>query len=131
IDRLMGGFCGFGTTLAKSARRRSNGYGRNCARCGFKKSVARKKRGDQLSESGLYVTSARSSAVIDVAWKIAIVLAWLVGLGFLALTVAHWGWQWFGPAPVTIPVTIPDSDVARRVADAKLFGLAPSATLVT
>src|SRR5207253_6303449 len=98
--------------------------------CGFKKSVARKKRGDQLSESGLYVTSARSSAVIDVAWKIAIVLAWLVALGILALTVAHWGWQWFGPAPVTIPVTIPDSDVARRVADAKLFGLAPAATPV-
>ena len=77
------------------------------------------------------MTSARSSAVIGVAWKIAVVLAWLVALGILALTVAHWGWQWFGPAPVAIPVTIPDSAVARRVADAKLFGLAPSATPVT
>jgi len=84
-----------------------------------------------LSESGLYVTSARSSAVIGVAWKIAVVLAWLVALGILALTVAHWGWKWFGPAPVTIPVTIPDSDIARRVADAKLFGVAPAATPVT
>ena len=61
------------------------------------------------------------------AWKIAAVLAWLLALGLLALIVAHWGWKWFGPAPVTIPVTIADSDVTRRVADAKLFGLAPAA----
>jgi hypothetical protein len=89
--------------------------------------VARKKRGDELSENGLYVTSARSSALTAAAWKIAAVLAWLLALALLALTVAHWGWKWFGPAPVTIPVTIPDSDVTRRVADAKLFGLAPPA----
>jgi len=59
-----------------------------------------------------------------------VVLAWLVALGLLAFTVAHWGWKWFGPAPVTIPVTISDGDVARRVADAKLFGVAPAATSV-
>jgi hypothetical protein len=81
-----------------------------------------------LSETGLYVTSARSSAVTGVAWKIAVVLAWLVALGLLAFTVAHWGWKWFGPAPVTIPVTIPDRDILRRVVDAKLFGIAPQAT---
>ena len=76
------------------------------------------------------MTSARASAVTGVAWKIAVVLAWLVALGLLAFTVAHWGWKWFGPAPVTIPVTIADGDVARRVADAKLFGVAPAATSV-
>jgi hypothetical protein len=80
-----------------------------------------------LSENGLYVTSTRSSALTAVAWKVAAVLAWLLALGLLALTVAHWGWKWFGPAPVTIPVTISDSDVTRRVADARLFGVAPPA----
>src|SRR5450631_4906543 len=33
--------------------------------------VARKKRGDRLSETGLYVTSTRSSALAARAWKIA------------------------------------------------------------
>jgi hypothetical protein len=92
--------------------------------------VARKKRGDELSESGLYVTSGHAP-VGTAVWKIAAVLAWLLALALLALTVAHWGWKWFGPAPVTIPVTIPDSDVSRRVADAKLFGIAPVATAAT
>src|SRR5436190_18195405 len=75
---------------------------------GIQKRVARKKRDDELSEIGLYVTSTRSSAVTAATWKIAAVLAWLMALGLLALTVAHWGWKWFGPAPVTIPVTIQD-----------------------
>ncbi len=88
----------------------------------------REKRDDELSEIGLYVTSTRSSALTAGAWKIAAVLAWLLASGILALTVAHWGWKWFGPAPVTIPVTISDSDVTRRVADAKLFGVAPPST---
>src|SRR2546423_7806310 len=98
------------------------------ARGADSKKCGAKKRGDQLGESGLYVTSARSSAVIGVAWKIAVVLAWLVALGILALTVAHLGWQWFGPAPVAIPVTISHNAVARRGADAKPFRAAPSAT---
>lgn len=70
------------------------------------------------------MTSARSSALTAGVWKIVAVFAWLLALGLLALALAHWGWKWFGPAPVTIPVTIPDSDVVRRVADAKLFGAA-------
>jgi hypothetical protein len=74
------------------------------------------------------VTSARSSALTAGVWKIAAVLAWLLALGLLALALAHWGWKWFGPAPVTIPVTIPDSDVVRRVADARLFGAAAQPT---
>jgi hypothetical protein len=73
----------------------------------------------------------RASALTAVAWKIAVALAWLLALGLLALTLAHWGWKWLGPAPVTIPVTIPDSDVTRRVVDAKMFGTAPAATAVT
>jgi type II secretory pathway component PulC len=72
----------------------------------------------------------RSSPLAGLAWKIAAVLAWFVALGLLALAIAHWGWKWFGPAPVTIPVAIPDSDIVRRVADAKLFGAAPAATPV-
>src|SRR2546430_17440276 len=83
------------------------------ARGADSKKCGAKKRGDQLGESGLYVTSARSSAVLGVAWKIAVVLAWLVALGILALTVAHWGWEWVGPAPGTIPGTISGSDGGR------------------
>ena len=76
------------------------------------------------------MTSARSSALAARAWKIAAALAWLLALGVLALTLARWGWKWFGPAPVTFPVTVPDSDVVRRVADAKLFGVAPPSTAI-
>jgi hypothetical protein len=92
--------------------------------------VARKKRGDELSETGLYVTSTRSSAMTAGAWKIAAVLALLLALGLFALSVAHWGWKWFGPAPATISVTIPDSDATRRVVDARLFGVAPPSIAV-
>lgn len=53
-------------------------------------------------------------------------LAWLLALAILALTLAHWGWKWFGPAAVSIPGTIPDNDVGRRVSDAKLFGVPSS-----
>ena len=76
------------------------------------------------------MTSARSLTLTAAAWKTVAVLALLLALGLFALTVAHWGWKWFGPAPVAIPVTIPDSDVARRVSDAKLFGVAPPSTAV-
>jgi len=64
------------------------------------------------------------------AWKAAAVLALLIAMGLLALTIAHWGWKWFGPAPVVIPVTIPDADVARRVSDARLFGAVTASTAV-
>src|SRR2546429_6215206 len=95
------------------------------ARGADSKKCGAKKRGDQLGESGLYVTSARSSAVIGVAWKIAVVLAWLVAVGILALTVAHLGWQWVGSAPGAIPGTISGHGRGRRGGDAKLVGLAP------
>jgi hypothetical protein len=60
--------------------------------------------------------------------RIAVVLAWLLALGLLAVTLAHWGWRWFGPAAISIPVTIPDNDVSRRVSEAKLFGVPASPT---
>ena len=47
-----------------------------------------------------------------------------MALALLALTVAHWGWQWFGPAPVAIPIVAPSGDLSRRIADAGLFGTA-------
>ena len=90
--------------------------------------MRREKRGDPLSEAGLYVTRAGASASAARAWKIAAALAWVVALGALALVVAHWGWKWFGPAPMAIAVTIPDNDVVQRVADARLFGVAPPST---
>src|SRR2546430_11595628 len=91
------------------------------ARGADSKKCGAKKRGDQLGESGLYVTSARSSAVIGVAWKIAVVLAWLVALGILGLSRAHLGWAWFGSEAVAIPVTSSRSDPARRGSGAKPF----------
>lgn len=60
------------------------------------------------------------------AWSVAAVLALLLALGLLAMTLAHWGWKWFGPAPLSVPVTIADADIVRRVADAKLFGVSPT-----
>ncbi len=79
-----------------------------------------------MSETGLYVASTRSPLLTTISLRFAVVLAWLLALGLLALTLAHWGWKWFGPAAVSIPVTIPDTDVARRVNDAKMFGVASS-----
>jgi hypothetical protein len=60
--------------------------------------------------------------------KIAVAVAWLLALSVLALTVAHWVWKWLAPEPVSIPLVIPDADVVHRVADAKLFGVAPAST---
>jgi hypothetical protein len=74
------------------------------------------------------VASTRSLTSANAALKVAVVLAWLLALGLLALALAHWGWKWLGPAPVSIPVTIADGDVARRVADARFFGVAPPTT---
>ncbi len=83
-----------------------------------------------MSESRLYVTGTHVSTMSARAWKVAGALAWLLAAAMLALVVAHWAWRWFGPAPVSIPVVISDADVLRRVADARLFGVAaPLATV--
>ncbi|MGH8850820.1 MAG: type II secretion system protein N [Casimicrobiaceae bacterium] len=60
-------------------------------------------------------------------WRIGAALALLVALAVLALSLAHWGWTWFGPSPVRVAVRQQESDLARRIADAHLFGT-PGAT---
>ena len=46
----------------------------------------------------------------------------LAALALLALVLAHWGWRWFGPAPVVIPQSGPQGEFARRIGEAHLFG---------
>jgi hypothetical protein len=46
----------------------------------------------------------------------------LAALALFAIVLAYWGWQWFGPAPVTISPTAPEGDFTRRIAEAHLFG---------
>ncbi len=46
----------------------------------------------------------------------------LAALALLALVLAHWGWRWFGPAPVVIPESSPQGEYARRIGEAQLFG---------
>lgn len=46
----------------------------------------------------------------------------LAALALLALVLAHWGWRWFGPAPVVIPQSGPQGEVTRRIGEAHLFG---------
>jgi len=66
--------------------------------------------------------------VLPARWKVAVAAAMLAALASLALVVAHWGWRWFGPAPVSIGAVAPDGDYARRIGDARLFGVAPTIT---
>jgi hypothetical protein len=61
-------------------------------------------------------------------WRLLAAGALLVALSLLAWVAAYWGWRWFGPAPIAQPVNPPQSEWARRIADARLFGAAaPSA----
>jgi hypothetical protein len=46
----------------------------------------------------------------------------LLALALLALVLAHWGWRWFGPAPVTIAPSVPQDEFVRRIGEAHLFG---------
>lgn len=57
-------------------------------------------------------------------WRLLAAGALLVALSFLAWVAAYWGWRWFGPAPVAEPVNPPQSEWARRIADARIFGAA-------
>ena len=49
----------------------------------------------------------------------------LGALALLALVVAHWGWQWFGPQAASIAPRPIDGDWAHRIAAGHLFGTAP------
>jgi len=71
------------------------------------------------SNAGLYVTNA---APPPRRWRVAAAIALLAALALLALTLAHWGWMWFGPQSPVIAATAPETDLARRAAEAHLFG---------
>ncbi|HEX3633118.1 MAG TPA: type II secretion system protein N [Casimicrobiaceae bacterium] len=72
------------------------------------------------SNAGLYVTTAAPPA--PWRWRAAAAVALLAALALLALTIAHWGWIWFGPRPAVVAAPAPETDLARRAAEAHLFG---------
>jgi Type II secretion system protein C len=77
-----------------------------------------------VSEPQLYGTGEGGPTSLPMRWKLVAAALLLVALALLALTLAHWGWRWFGPAPATIATPAPDTDYARRLVDAHLFGTA-------
>ena len=82
----------------------------------------------ESSETGLYVASTRSPLLRDHRLRIAVVLAWLLALAPARADARALGLEvvWAGGGADS--VTMPDNDVGRRVSDAKLFGVASSAT---
>jgi hypothetical protein len=79
-----------------------------------------------VTEAQLYVAHDAGPGALPIRWKLATAVAMLVALALLALVLAHWGWHWFGPAPAPIASATPDGDYARRIGEARLFGVAPS-----
>jgi hypothetical protein len=77
-----------------------------------------------MSETQLYGTLEGGSVALPARWKLLAAAALFMALALLALTLAHWGWRWFGPAPATIATASLDTDYARRLAEAHLFGTA-------
>ena len=78
-----------------------------------------------MGDPQLYVTHGDSPHGVPRRWRIAIAGVWLGAIALLSLTLAHWFWQWFGPAPYAPPPSKPGGDAAKRVVDAHLFGSAP------
>jgi len=74
-----------------------------------------------MSDAQLYGTTDASPPL---RWRLISLLAGLVAFAVLALVVAQWTWQWFGPTPLAIPITPPTGDLGRRIAEAHLFGSA-------
>lgn len=77
-----------------------------------------------MSEPGLYASVAAGP------WpgRLIAFVAMLAALVLLAVVLAHWGWRWFGPAPVALAPSRSDGELSRRIAEAHLFGTAaPSA----
>jgi hypothetical protein len=68
--------------------------------------------------------SYASAGAVPWRWRILAGACLLVALAVLALVLAHWGWRWFGPAPVSIAPRAVDGDFSRRIAEAHLFGAA-------
>jgi hypothetical protein len=77
---------------------------------------------DTVKQGGLYATALSRSATAPWLWRVLAGIAWLVGLALLALTLAHWGWTWFGPEVLPLPTASPDTDPVQRIASARLFG---------
>ncbi|HEV2977691.1 MAG TPA: type II secretion system protein N [Casimicrobiaceae bacterium] len=71
-----------------------------------------------MSEAESYATAG----VVPWRWRILSGAFLLVALALLALVLAHWGWRWFGPTPVSIAPRVADGDFSRRIAEAHLFG---------
>ena len=53
--------------------------------------------------------------------RLVVAIANLIAFAALATVVAYWGWRWFGPAPVHVPVA-PVTDVAAVLAASPPFG---------
>src|SRR5258708_14184450 len=80
-----------------------------------------------VTEAQLYVAHDTEPGPLPARWKLATAVAMLVTLALLALVLAYWGWRWFGPTPATIAGATPDGDYARRIGDARLFGVPSNA----
>ena len=66
--------------------------------------------------------STATSPSTPLAWRLIAGAALLLALALLAVVIAHWGWKWFGPAPIAMPLVAPPGDPVQRIADARLFG---------
>ena len=80
-----------------------------------------------MSDAQLYATRNDPPGRAPWRWRVLVTAAWLGALALLAFTLAHWVWQWWGPAPVALPPQAEGSDYAARIAAAHLFGSAPAA----
>jgi len=78
------------------------------------------------SKPRAYVSTSTPPS-LPLTWRLAAGAALIAALALLAIVVAHWGWKWFGPTPVSIPPVIAPGDPVQRIADARLFGAATPA----
>jgi general secretion pathway protein C len=67
------------------------------------------------------VTTSTSSA-LPLAWRALGAIALIAALALLAWVLAHWGWRWFGPAPVANEARPLAGPPLERIAAARLFG---------
>ncbi|HXX83022.1 MAG TPA: type II secretion system protein N [Casimicrobiaceae bacterium] len=79
-----------------------------------------------MSDAQLYATQDDPPGELPWRWRVVVAAAWLGALALLAFTLAHWAWQWLGPAPLALPPSAAGGDYAARMAAAHLFGSAPA-----
>jgi len=65
-----------------------------------------------------------TSPPLPLPWRLLAGAALITALALLAIVLAHWGWKWFGPTPLSVPPVAPAGDAVQRIADARLFGSA-------